>query len=498
MAILALICADPTSAQTNNYVIDPTFDTGDYYTKGTMYGFKYRESYNDLYINFGRSSGISEAEDQSIVDLNGNLLYNVFDLFGGTPYLYRDGILSQSSGLGYRVLPPHPDAGSVLDDEIFFFEYSKSVYSFPGNLTIHRDILILPDTSFLVAGRFTTDSINPGILGYRHLVRIDSIGDPVEDFPDIICQPWSGVALGIKATDEGNYWLAGEFSGINTHQTNYLARLNADFTVDTTYVSPFVESDGWVSIINVDSGGNLWMGCGAGCNISTAELEDRTLLKLTPEGLIDEEFNIPDAYTFFDSESDEVFRLVPGLAFEDTDGSFIMGGSIMEYNGVPVKRIFKITPTGDLIPEAFENFGADEAEWDGWTHGSGLPFIRVNQITRMPDDKLLIGGAFSSFGGEPYSCLVRLEQDGFVSTINQAKDDLGIVVWPNPTADHIRWNKDITAITMYNSHGQKILDMELESGTKDLSLPLLPEGIYTLVFSLEDQKVTIKLIIQKR
>src|SRR5690606_1893130 len=156
---------------------------------------------------------------------------------------------------------------------------------------------------------------------------------------------------------------------------------------------------GWASIINIDSNGNLWMGCASGCNIATGVLEDRTLLKLTPEGSIDEDFNIPDAHTWFDTVSDEIFRLAPGIAFEDTDGNFIMGGNIMEYNGVPVKRMFKITPNGDLIPEAFENLGADEAVWDGWMFEYELAQVTVNKILRLPDGKLLVGGAFSSFGG---------------------------------------------------------------------------------------------------
>jgi hypothetical protein len=495
--ILILTCADYASAQVNNYVIDPTFDTGDYYTKGSMNGFLYREAFEDIYVNFVRSSDVSEAEDQSIIDLDGNLLYNVFSHFTGITSLYLDGIISTgSTGIGYRILPPHPDAGSILDEDIFFFEYSKPIYAFPGVSSISRSHLILTDTTILVAGRFTTDSINPGIQGYRHLVRMDSIGDPVEGFPDIICEPWSSVTYSIKQADQGSYWLAGKFSLINGHSTNYLARLNPDFTVDTTYISPFLESHGWASIINIDSGGNLWTFCAAGCNISTGEIEDRTLMKLTPEGIIDENFNIPDAYTYFDSQSDELMRLSPSLAFEDTDGNFIMGNSIMLYNGVPVKRFFKITPNGELIPEAFGNLGADEAEWDGWTFEPDLAFITVSQISRMPDGKLLVGGAFSSFGGEPYSCLVRLEQDGFVSTKNQEKDDFGVHIWPNPANNYVRWNKDVQSVALVNALGQTVLEKTTEINFRRIDLPTLPEGLYTLVFRTDNQLRTKKLIIK--
>lgn len=499
IAILVLICVDYLSAQVNNYVIDPTFDTDELYTKGRITGLLYREEFDDIYVSFRRSSDISEAHDQSIVDYNGNLLYNVIDVHGSTPHPFREGILSGAGGITYRILPPHPNEGGYGSvEEIFSFEYGKNLYSFPGHTNIYRRILILEDTTVLMAGRYATDSINPGVEGYRHLIRIDSIGDPVEEFPEIICEPWSSIANDIKPASEGKFWLAGEFSVINGHHTNYLARLNADFTIDTTYVSPFLESHGWASIINIDSGGNIWTYCAVGCDIPTTELEDRTLMKLTPEGIIDENFNIPDAYTFFDSQSDELFRLAPSIAFEDTDGNFIMGNSIMLYNGVPVKRFFKITPNGDLIPDAFGDLGADEAVWDGWTFDPEYAHVTVNNIQRLPDGKLLVGGAFSSFGGEPYSCLVRLEQDGFVSTENQEGDDFGIHVWPNPANTFVKWNKEVESVALVNALGQTVLEKNTDGRLRQMKLPLLPQGLYTLVFHKDNQSTSKKLLIQQR
>src|SRR5690606_32350647 len=130
--------------------------------------------------------------------------------------------------------------------------------------------------TLLMAGRYAADSLNPGIHGYRHLVRIDSVGNAVENFPAIVCDPdpWSTQTFSIYRADNGYYWLAGYFSGINGHATNYIARLYSDFTVDTTYVSPFLEYDGWVSITTIDSDDNIWIYCASGCNISTSEIED--------------------------------------------------------------------------------------------------------------------------------------------------------------------------------------------------------------------------------
>ncbi|MGB6034940.1 MAG: T9SS type A sorting domain-containing protein, partial [Cryomorphaceae bacterium] len=386
------------------------------------------------------------------------------------------------------------------DEEIFAFEYAKNVYSFPGRDNIYGRILILEDTTVLMAGRYATDSINPGVEGYRHLIRIDSIGDPVEGFPDIICEPWSSVTYDIRRANEGKYWLAGEFHLINGHNTNSLARLNADFTVDTTYVSPFLDSDGRAFISQIDSDGNIWIRCDLGCNIPTGSVEDRTLMKLTSEGEIDANFNIPDAYTYFDGESDEVFRLPPNIVFEDTDGNFIVGGNIMLYNGVPVKRIFMITPNGDLIPEAFENLGADEAEWDGWTFDSEYAEVMINNILRQPDGKLLVGGAFSSFGGEPYSCLVRLEQDGFVSTENHEKNDFEVRVWPNPAKGliHLQTAQPILKMEIISLEGKLLFSKKKPQVSEAIALPtFISGGIYLIRFlHLDGFSSTQKIVIK--
>ncbi|MCH2200262.1 MAG: T9SS type A sorting domain-containing protein [Flavobacteriales bacterium] len=496
---LMITCVNALLAQVNHYVIDPTFNSADYYTKGTTRGFLIREEFQDIYVNFQRSSGISEAYDQSMLNLDGELVYNVFDALGGIPVLYREGILSVGfGGVAYRVLPPNPDAGGVLDDDIFFFEYSKNVYSFQSFGPTSTNYLILPDKTVLLTGSFSTDSISPGPQGIRHLVRIDSIGDPVDGFPNIICEPLNSLANGITPAEDGSFWLYGKFSAVNGHQTSYLAHLNNDFTVDTTYTSPFIEDFGWASVINIDSDGNLWIGCGLGCNTSSASLEDRTLMKLTPNGLIDPDFNIPTATAYLTSGVDDEMRVVPDIAFEDSDGMFIMGGHVMEYNGSPVKRIFKITPSGDLIPEAFEHLGADEAVWDNWTHEWDLGQVRVDQIARTPEGKLLIGGSFSSFGGESYSCLVRLEQDGFVSTDNQEGDDLRVHVWPNPASTHVKWNKGVESITLVNAVGLTVLEKASDSTFRQIQLPNLPEGLYTLVFQKDNQLARKKIIIQQR
>src|SRR5690606_20249792 len=100
---------------------------------------------------------------------------------------------------------------------------------------------------------------------------------------------------------------------------------------------------------------------------------------------------------------------------EDEDGTLILGGNFVFANGNPVNRLIKIEDDGTIVEGAFSGLGADSAVWFGWEPSiSQIVSTKISKILKLPDGKLLIGGSFSSFGGEPYNCLVKLEPSGFV------------------------------------------------------------------------------------
>lgn len=84
---------------------------------------------------------------------------------------------------------------------------------------------------------------------------------------------------------------------------------------------------------------------------------------------------------------------------EQPDGKVIIGGDFTSYNGVPRNRIARINPDGSL--DASFNPGAG-------------PDATVSAIALQADGKLVVGGWFNNFGGGASNRLVRLNSNGTV------------------------------------------------------------------------------------
>lgn len=99
--------------------------------------------------------------------------------------------------------------------------------------------------------------------------------------------------------------------------------------------------------------------------------------------------------------------LVRSLALQ-ADGSILVGGNFTELSRNtttwPRNRLVRLLPDGNLDP-FFSSFG------------SGGPNSIVNSIAVQADGRILVGGTFTQFNGDPnYAYLVRLESDGTLDT----------------------------------------------------------------------------------
>jgi uncharacterized delta-60 repeat protein len=104
-----------------------------------------------------------------------------------------------------------------------------------------------------------------------------------------------------------------------------------------------------------------------------------------------------------DGTLDETFD--PGTGVNGTlrhamlqeDGKILLAGAFDTFNGVPIKGFARLNPDGSL-DETFDiGPGSD---------GIGLA------VLVQPDGKILLGGAFSEFNGEPVGVITRLNPDG--------------------------------------------------------------------------------------
>lgn len=115
---------------------------------------------------------------------------------------------------------------------------------------------LIEDNKLMVAGRFSPDTTN--LMDRRHLIRVYPDGSPDTTFEPLKChQPYDAYILDFYPTLNGKWMIAGQFMDVEGFETPGIARLNADFSVDTTFVSPFTSYQYNVRIFPGDDGSIL-------------------------------------------------------------------------------------------------------------------------------------------------------------------------------------------------------------------------------------------------
>ncbi len=84
------------------------------------------------------------------------------------------------------------------------------------------------------------------------------------------------------------------------------------------------------------------------------------------------------------------------------DGKILAAGQFLTYNGSDRQGIARLYPDGSL--DSTFKPGA------GFLNGSSSGV--VNALVVQPDGKIIAGGLFTQYDGQPYKCIVRLNSDG--------------------------------------------------------------------------------------
>jgi hypothetical protein len=488
--ILILTCALNISAQVMNYEIDPEFNSGNLLNRGGVSSTLIHTD-GSVLVNGNFQNWDSPAGSFCLLNADGSLNVSLSSENSSFKLsFYLQGYLGYggSGGINYFNLP------GAFDTD-FYFEFFKSVYNGPLSNYV-RDAYIDENNYILAAGRFFTDSTlmdtNIASQGLRQLCMIDSTGAPVPGFPMIRCaQPVNSEIYSIKKLSSGKFIISGFFQEVEGHQTNSIARLHADYSVDTSFVSP-LQSNVYSIVQHIDSQDRIWIFLEYG-TLTTNPDSQVLHARLLSDGSVDETFQSPVIKLEIGGELyDSSFSRI----FEDSDDTFIMVGQFSHYNDTVRRGVLKIYDNGYIVPEVFENFGADEAVWVGWIASFGA---HISSITPLQDGKLLLGGQFSSFGGEPYSCLVRLQPSGYVGTKNVIpKSELKF--YPNPTSDHFRLeisNENLSSVhlKLYDLTGRLSDSNDNYRVGSAFQINHLSPGIYVVRAESEGQIFSGKLIV---
>jgi uncharacterized delta-60 repeat protein len=269
----------------------------------------------------------------------------------------------------------------------------------PGANSDVSAIAIQPDGKILVGGLFTGLGGGTGTTPRNYIGRLNADGTVDTTFNPGASGPSgaAGVVYAIAVQPDGKIVVGGFFTGLGggtgTTTRNRIGRLNADGTVDATF-NPGANSSVYAIAIQPDGKilvGGDFTGLGGG----TGTTPRNCIGRLNADGTVDATFN-PGANSS-----------VYAIAIQP-DGKILVGGGFTGLGGgtgTTTRRfIGRLSADGSL--DAAFNPGANNV---------------VYAVAIQPDGKTLVGGNFTGLGGgtglTTRNRIGRLNPDGTVDTV---------------------------------------------------------------------------------
>lgn len=255
-----------------------------------------------------------------------------------------------------------------------------------ANSTVYA-LAVQPDGKILVGGNFTT--FNGTTMNYLARLNADGSLDPgftPGTGPD-------GYIYTIALQGDGKILIGGSFMSYNGTAVNNFARINTDGSLDGTFSSG---TNGEVFTIAVRYDGKIFVGGAFTVYLSTVR---NYFAALNSDGSLDNGF-------FHSTEANDVVRSIA----VDPGGMILVGGNFTTYNGIARNRIARLDFFGNLDP----NFNT----------GTGANAI-IYKVGVQWNGRVLIGGNFINYNGIGRNRVARLFQDCGYSSIS------AVTAWTN-------------------------------------------------------------------
>ncbi|WP_242410237.1 T9SS sorting signal type C domain-containing protein [Flavobacterium sp. Root901] len=264
----------------------------------------------------------------------------------------------------------------LLEDGSFDADFNSKQ---TGANNLIKTALLQSDGKMILGGNFTAYNGQP----YNRIVRIFPDGSIDNSFN--IGSGFNSQIYAMALQSDNKSIIAGNFTRYNNESSIIrIIRLMPDGSRDLTF-NPGLGADAIIDDIVIQTDGKIL----AGGRFSTFNGQTFSrLVRLNTDGSIDTSFNIGDGFD----------KNVYSLALQ-SDGKIIVGGSFLNYNKVPQKRILRLNTNGSLDT--------------GFDSGIGFNKGDVRAIIVQPDDRIIVGGTFSgTYKNKASLRLVRLLNTG--------------------------------------------------------------------------------------
>lgn len=248
-----------------------------------------------------------------------------------------------------------------------------------GFNSLVESISIQKDGKIIIGGYFT--SYNSTVIRTIAKINIDGTLDASFD-------PGTGFNnLGVYTTavqSDGKIIVGGDFSDFNGTTTSRIARLNANGTFDPTFNTNF-GFDSYVSAITIQNDGKIIIGGNFTYYNGTST---NKIIRLNSDGSIDNTFITGNGFN----------NTVKSILVQN-DGKIIIGGDFTAFNSITKNFIIRLNTDGSN--------DADFIIGTGFNSG-------VSSICLQSDNKIIVGGIYTSFNSVTRNCISRLNADGAI------------------------------------------------------------------------------------
>jgi Domain of unknown function (DUF5122) beta-propeller/Secretion system C-terminal sorting domain len=367
------------------------------------------------------------------------------------------------------------------------------------NNTVY-DIKKIPGTSnqILVAGSF---DYTYGSGNKRGIARLSSVTGALDtSFNNPVAGANSTGANGIidcmAIQTDGKIIITGNFTSYNGTTTgNGIARLNANGTLDITFnigglgfnnviVAGATEANFKKILIDSTPQKNIFI-CGAFNTYNGSQAQN--IVKIKSSGVID---------PFFIGKANSKIN---DMTFVNAVQSFLyIGGQFSSYDGF-------LEPARRKLTKISTNNGNRDLAFGQPYYNEQFNGI-VYTTTLQPDNRLIVGGAFTKYKDFTANYITRIEpisgNQGRASNIetNETIFPNEILIYPNPSnsifnLDLNNNNQIFENYSVHNILGQKIINQKIiNNNINEINLENYPNGFYILSLENLEKTIDFKLI----
>lgn len=249
------------------------------------------------------------------------------------------------------------------------------------------DLARQPDGKILVAGQFAT--MNGASRSGIARLNADGSVDPGFNHG----AGTNDAVYAVVVQPDGKVVIGGSFTAVNGVAREYLARLNADGSLDTTFTGPnFADASGWwVQSLALQPDGKILVG---GDFYFSGTFYKASLCRVTATGALDSAFS----GIFAGADRDDYLPAVMSILVQG-DGKIVIAGDFTSFNDRARGGLARLAANG-----------AVETSFAPTSNGE------CHAVLQQPDGKILVGGTFSVFNSVTASRLARLMPTGAADT----------------------------------------------------------------------------------